>query len=203
MSMDADNHGQAARHGLLMGLLQGGQAAAAPAAAAGPSDDEILALNAGEIHFSESPSKYPWAGHGTQYHAGAPGVLSFARAVLARWGAAPATKAAPQPAVQELTDSQIMASIGRNSTGMSDSSPLGQQWEGICKLVRAVIRERVAPQPAGQQGDGEDEALRCAAWMEHIAAGGEVVEIDGLARTCAAELRRLHSIAAEAQGGKQ
>ena len=74
---------------------------AAPAAVAGPSDDEILALNAGEIHFSESPSKYPWAGHGTQYHAGAPGVLSFARAVLARWGAAPTTQAAPQQEAQE------------------------------------------------------------------------------------------------------
>ncbi|MGK8887577.1 hypothetical protein [Burkholderia gladioli] len=45
------------------------------------TDEQILALNAGEIHFSESPSKYPEFGHGTQYHAGAPGVLSFARAV--------------------------------------------------------------------------------------------------------------------------
>ena len=51
-----------------------------------PTDAEILALNAGEIHFSESPTKYPEYGHGTQYHAGAPGVLSFARAVLAKWG---------------------------------------------------------------------------------------------------------------------
>lgn len=58
-----------------------------------PSDAEILALNAGEVHFSESPSKYPAAGFGTQYHAGAPGVLSFARAVLAKWGApAPASQ---------------------------------------------------------------------------------------------------------------
>lgn len=52
-----------------------------------PTDAEIIALNAGEIHFSESPTKYPEAGHGTQYHAGAHGVLSFARAVLARWSA--------------------------------------------------------------------------------------------------------------------
>lgn len=55
-----------------------------------PTDAEIIALNAGEIHFSESPTKYPEAGHGTQYHAGAPGVLSFARAVLAKWGTPPA-----------------------------------------------------------------------------------------------------------------
>ncbi|WP_186166492.1 DUF551 domain-containing protein [Burkholderia gladioli] len=45
------------------------------------TDEQILALNAGEAHFSESPSKYLEAGHGTQYQAGAPGVLSFARAV--------------------------------------------------------------------------------------------------------------------------
>lgn len=55
-----------------------------------PSDAELLALNAGEVHFSESPTKYPEAGHGTQYHAGAPGVLEFARAVLAKWGTPPA-----------------------------------------------------------------------------------------------------------------
>ena len=60
-----------------------------------PTDAEILALNAGEIHFSESPTKYPWAGHGTQYHAGAPGVLSFARAVLAKWGTPPAVAGEP------------------------------------------------------------------------------------------------------------
>lgn len=57
-----------------------------------PTDAEILALNRLVEHFSETPSKYPEAGHGTQYHAGAPGVLSFARAVLAKWGApAPAS----------------------------------------------------------------------------------------------------------------
>lgn len=56
----------------------------APAAGAAPTDTEVLALNAGEVYFSESRL----AGHGTQYHAGAPGVLSFARAVMARWGAA-------------------------------------------------------------------------------------------------------------------
>jgi hypothetical protein len=47
-----------------------------------PSDESILALNAGERFFSESPSRYPEARHGTQYHAGKPGVLQFARAVL-------------------------------------------------------------------------------------------------------------------------
>lgn len=46
------------------------------------TDEQILALNAGEVFFSESPSKYPEAGHGTQYHCGAPGLLKFARALL-------------------------------------------------------------------------------------------------------------------------
>lgn len=54
-----------------------------------PTDAELLSLNEGEVYFSESPSKYPEAGHGTQYHAGAPGVLAFAREVLAKWGAQP------------------------------------------------------------------------------------------------------------------
>lgn len=74
-----------------------------------PSDAEILALNAGEVHFSESPSKYPAAGFGTQYHAGAPGVLSFARAVLAaKWGA-PALASSEPVERQPLTDEQIEA----------------------------------------------------------------------------------------------
>lgn len=60
-----------------------------------PTDAEILALNAGETHFSESPTKYPEAGHGTQYHAGAPGVLSFARAILAKWGTPPVVAGEP------------------------------------------------------------------------------------------------------------
>lgn len=50
------------------------------------TDEQIIALNANEVHFSESPSKYPEAGHGTQYHAGAPGVISFARAIEAAHG---------------------------------------------------------------------------------------------------------------------
>ncbi|WP_238554051.1 hypothetical protein [Comamonas thiooxydans] len=54
-----------------------------PAQAVVPSDAELIALNAGECFFSESPSKYPELGHGTQYHGGAPGVIGFARAALA------------------------------------------------------------------------------------------------------------------------
>ncbi|UUC95560.1 hypothetical protein [Comamonas sp. C11] len=62
-------------------LLAGASAPAAQAVE--PTDAELIALNAGECYFGESPSKYPELGHGTQYHAGAPGVLGFARAALA------------------------------------------------------------------------------------------------------------------------
>jgi len=72
-----------------------------------PTDAEILALNAGEIHFSESPTKYPWAGHGTQYHAGAPGVLSFARAVLAKWGTPPAVAGEPVAWLDPWTGTKV------------------------------------------------------------------------------------------------
>lgn len=54
-----------------------------PSLAVDPSDAQLIALNAGERFFSESPSKYPEAGHSTQYHAGEPGVIAFARAALA------------------------------------------------------------------------------------------------------------------------
>lgn len=46
-------------------------------------------------------------------------------------------------------------------------------------------------------GDIVNEAIRCAAWLEHVAAGGDVVEIDGLAGTSAAELRRLSAMVDE------
>lgn len=38
------------------------------------------------------------------------------------------------------------------------------------------------------------EALRCAEWLEHIAGGGDVLNIDELAWTAAAELRRSHAL---------
>lgn len=41
---------------------------------------------------------------------------------------------------------------------------------------------------------GAPEALRCAEWLEHIAAGRDVVDIAHLAATSAAELRRLAAL---------
>jgi hypothetical protein len=53
------------------------------------SNEQILALNQGEVYFSESPSKFPEAGHGTQYHCRAAGLLKFARALRPRRPACP------------------------------------------------------------------------------------------------------------------
>lgn len=56
---------------------------------------------------------------------------------------------------EPLTDSQIMASVGRHwggeKTSISQSRPVGQQWEQICELVRCVIRERFNTPPAQQE----------------------------------------------------
>lgn len=43
---------------------------------------------------------------------------------------------------QGPTDAQIMATVGRKGFGFSDSKPLGQQWDQVCELIRAVVRER-------------------------------------------------------------
>lgn len=50
--------------------------------------------------------------------------------------------------------------------------------------------------PVAAPTEDQDEALRCAEWLEHIARGGEVVSIEGLARTAAAQLRRLRALTA-------
>lgn len=49
----------------------------------------------------------------------------------------------------------------------------------------------------------QPEALRCAEWLEHIAQGGEVVSIKELARTAAAELRRLHALTSAAPAAQE
>jgi len=61
---------------------------------------------------------------------------------------------------ETLTDSQIMASVGRHAggekTSISESRPLGRQWEQVCELVRKIIGERYSAmvgQPAPVQFD--------------------------------------------------
>lgn len=72
------------------------------------SDAQLIALNAGERFFSESPSKYPEAGHSTQYHAGEPGVIAFARAALALR----ADPAAHEQTFQKRVQPWMMACFG-------------------------------------------------------------------------------------------
>lgn len=43
----------------------------------------------------------------------------------------------------------------------------------------------------------KSEAARCADWLEHVAAGGDVVDIEPLAKASAAELRRAIELARE------
>ena len=56
------------------------------------------------------------------------------------------------------TDEQIMATVGRKGFGFSDSRPLGQQWDHVCELIRAVVRERYT-HPAPQQKPLTDEQI--------------------------------------------
>jgi len=64
---------------------------------------------------------------------------------------------------EELTNSQIMASVGRCSAGFSESRPLRQQWDQVCDLIRYVMRERgYTTPPAAQRpwvGLTKDEVL--------------------------------------------
>lgn len=63
---------------------------------------------------------------------------------------------------QEPTDAQIMATVGRKGFGFSDSRPLGQQWNQVCELIRAVVRERYT-HPAPQQKPLTDEQITAGA----------------------------------------
>lgn len=45
-------------------------------------------------------------------------------------------------ALMPLTNDQIMASVGRHNTSISESLPLRQQWDNVCDLIRKIIAER-------------------------------------------------------------
>jgi hypothetical protein len=104
------------------------------------TDGQILALNAGEVYFSETPTKYPEAGHGTQYHCGAPGLLKFARALLAAAPTPVADSGASEPdwksraleaeaLVQQLRASQAVQVIPQGVMGIP---PIGS-GSATCK----------------------------------------------------------------------
>jgi hypothetical protein len=44
--------------------------------------------------------------------------------------------------VAELTESQFMASVGRHASSISETRPLGMQWEQIFGLFRRIAGER-------------------------------------------------------------
>jgi hypothetical protein len=64
---------------------------------------------------------------------------------LAMLSAAPSQQAAPVQQPPELSDSQIMAEVGRCGLGFSDTRPLGQQWETVCELIRRICARQQAP----------------------------------------------------------
>lgn len=88
------------------------------------------------------------------------------------------TKLKEQRDWEPLTDSQIMASIGRHwggeKTSISQSRPVGQQWEQICELVRCVIRERYISPPAQRKPLTDEQAYEIGA------KGGEPSEAERL-----------------------
>lgn len=111
--------------------------------------------------------------------------------------AAPAAVPAEPKGVAQFAPQQAAPTESVLIDGIAYDTPAPVAAE----LLRLHIDAQLAVPVA--QWDGVDEALRCAEWLEHIAAGGEVVEIDGLARASAAELRRLHAQAGEHRGGQQ
>lgn len=117
-----------------------------------PTDAEILGLNAGEVHFSETPSKYPEARHGTQYHAGAPGVLEFARAVLAKWGA-PATASSEPVALPAGMPEPVGHFINVNEPGAPKYEQVSPEYADdsdavalyTASQVQAMLAQGLAP----------------------------------------------------------
>jgi hypothetical protein len=149
-----------------------GNRAAYPQAPSGqqvePTDEQLIALNAGERFFSESPTKYPEAGHGTQYHAGAPGVVGFARAAIALAGQQ-SERPAPASLNQQVRESVLLS--GGTPAGQAVGEPvvtvqrggLGGRWgkatfvvqweEGAKTLpdgVHKLYARAASPAPAGQ-----------------------------------------------------
>ena len=100
-----------------------------------PTDAQLLALNDGELFFSESPSKYPEAGFGTQYHGGAPGVLAFARAVIALAGPPRLQQENALHQVQQAIrdyhlalDNRQHGALAADKTLMAIEAALGTRW---------------------------------------------------------------------------
>lgn len=85
-------------------------------------------------------------------------------------GASPQPDIAAGAVYAELDDDQIMNLAGSSDTALSDFRPLGQQWEGICNLVRSAIRASHGQAPAGATDP----------WQQHMAHQAEVIDAGAL-----------------------
>jgi hypothetical protein len=135
-----------------------GNRAAYPQAPSGqqaePTDEQLIALNAGERFFSESPTKYPEARHGTQYHAGAPGVLGFARAAIALAG----QQSEPAPAGQAVGERKpltlrVLMQIAGESFASEDVEFTGELLTFARAIEEAHGIASQAERPAVKEGD--------------------------------------------------
>ncbi|WAG21027.1 hypothetical protein DX980_18330 [Burkholderia gladioli] len=161
------------------------------------TDEQILALNAGEIHFSESPSKYPEFGHGTQYQAGAPGVLSFARAV--ERAALLTSPRAGLPIVGYLIDSPDEPDIGHwfseepdtihrcRALGLIDADPAAPvsapvaepASQGVIAAALAVIECDRAQVLTDAHIDALDNAIKIQRGEAELPVAAQAVAADG------------------------
>jgi hypothetical protein len=119
----------------------------ASAGQAEPTDAEILALNEGERYFSETPTRFPKSGNGTQYHCGAPGLLAFARAVRALNTATPMAAdqtdaAADDNTIFPASDMRDAAVLTLQQMGYTFHGEEGAAKQAsLCDIVAQVRRE--------------------------------------------------------------
>jgi len=187
-----------------------------------PTDAELLGLNVGEVYFSESPSKYPEV-HGTQYHAGAPGVLAFAREALAKWGAQPVVPAGyalvPVEASEDMKAAAVKYANGA-AVYKNVRAEVLRIEEGIYGEVYAAML-KAAPQPSpAAQGDALDAACqracmelpegmsmaiqleRDAGWIELHGSYGDQIELPNADGSLAEQVHQAIEAARAAQEDK-
>lgn len=158
-----------------------------------PTDAELLGLNVGEVYFSESPSKYPEV-HGTQYHAGAPGVLAFAREALAKWGAQPVVPAGyalvPVEASEDMKSAAVKYANGA-AVYKNVRAEVLRIEEGIYGEVYAAMLAE-APQPVARKAMTRQQLREAFHKATGCTLGGD---IDLAERVCGV-VERAHGITA-------
>ncbi len=156
-------------------------AAPAPASPAALTDDPIIALADRGEHLTPSPTKYPELGHGTQYSCGAPGLVGFARALLA---AQPADDARKPDRVEHhaernggtnpvyyTTDAaeDARASLRVVDWAKDDSVYRAAWWDGFnASRQQGALSEREAFE-AWYRADGQWKGYRENQWRELFA----------------------------------